>query len=547
MTQAYGQGQLAVARVRVDSRSGGVRLAHDQPPLPLASPRRSHALMEAIRRRFPGFPHSDTFHAWNANQARDDPDRFLTTRLFSDINRGHTPTPRHVSALAAAAGWTFEQVCLELGVDLARVPRLQAALGVDLTHVDVDRYAFSEGRELPSVVAPAAQLEVNAPLHDLVLDWMQAPADIWPPDERYVIGRIGRNDNIAFPRLPSGAAVLIDRTRTQPHDDGGFYAVEHPNGFSVARVATRGGLITLFSERSDFYPSLEYPLDQVLVHGRVAAVAGRIDRMKPPTAMHLSRLREEQRPILTPARTGEMSTSTLLRELVLRRSLTRSRFERKVRQLRRLAGRQFKLSRSHMSGLMQHDDLAPRLGTLYALSAILLLRPRDLLAAYGVQIAAPESDPPSPDQPSGARIARVQQHEAIKRLQQEGWDLPWLCSLLRPRGASMRAYYLGDPGTYLSPLITSQAFLIVNTRQRHVITRLYGRPVSELSDWMRPMYLLQTTTQRKYVCGYVDEEGDVLHVVPHTDGPTRRVLSLKTPEEAVVVGRVTHVATLLGA
>ncbi len=530
-------------------------LSNDQTPNPLASPRRSHALMEAIRRRFPGFPHSEAFHAWNVEQARDDPDRFLTTRLFSDINRGHTPTPRHVSALAAATGWTFEQVCLELGVDLAQVPRLQAALGIDHTHVDVDRYAFSEARELPSVLAPGAQHDVNAPLNELVLDWTRAQPDLWKPDDRYVLGRIGRNDNIAYPRLPSGAAVLIDRERTQPADDGGFYVVEHPNGCSVARVAMRNGLISIFSERRELYPPLEYPIEQVQVFGRVTAFAGRIDRMTPPSPINLSRLLGEQRPLLTPSRRREMSTSALLRELVLRRNLTRSRFERKVRQLKRLAGRQFKLSRSHMSGLMQHDDLAPRLGTLYALSAILLLRPRDLLAAYGVQISANEGDQPrggaarqaQQRADTAARLKNVQSHEVIKRLQQDGWDLPWLCSLPRPTSDSQRIYYLGDPGPYLAPLITSPAFIIVNRRQRHVITRLYGRPVSDLTDWMRPIYLLQTTSQRRYLCGYVDDHGDELHVVPHPDGPTRRVLVLKQPEEAVVVGRVTHVAGLLGA
>jgi hypothetical protein len=208
-----------------------------------------------------------------------------------------------------------------------------------------------------------------------------------------------------------------------------------------------------------------------------------------------------------------------------------------------------------MSGLMQHDDLAPRLGTLYALAAILLLRPRDLLAAYGVQIAANDGDQPrggaarqaQQRADAAARLKNVQSHEVIRRLQQDGWDLPWLCSLPRPTSDSQRIYYLGDPGPYLAPLITSPAFIIVNRRQRHVITRLYGRPVSDLTDWMRPIYLLQTTSQRRYLCGYVDDHGDELHVVPHPDGPTRRVLILKQPEEAVVVGRVTHVAGLLGA
>src|SRR5262249_40828995 len=131
MTEAYGQGPHLDARL--SSRPADVSVAHEHTGLPPTAPgsARSATLIAAMRRRFPGYPHSPAFDAWNLQQAQDDKRRFLTSRLFSDINRGHTPTPHHVSALAAATGWTFAQVSLTLGVDFARIPQLQAAMGID--------------------------------------------------------------------------------------------------------------------------------------------------------------------------------------------------------------------------------------------------------------------------------------------------------------------------------------------------------------------------------------------------------------------------------
>ncbi len=549
MTEAYGQG--ASPERRVDPRTVTVCLARDTFTHPSA-PGRSATLVAAMRRRFPGYPHSPAFDAWNAQQAQEDRRRFLTSRLFSDINRGHTPTPHHVSALAAATGWTFEHVSLALGVDFARLPRLHAAMGIDRTHVDEDRVAFSGPRHLPVELAPIAQPELNALLNELVNDWALADAAQWAPADRYVMGRIGRDDNLAYPRLPSGAAVLIDRTRAQPTaDPSGYFAIEHPNGCSCSRATLAHDRLTLLSERRDLFPALEYPTAQVRVHGRVTAFAGRIDRMRTPTGLVLSRLNQEQRPLFDRAARREQSIQALLRELVLRYGLTRSRFERKVRILRRLAGKPFKLSRSHMSGLMENDRLAPRLSTLYALAAMLLLDPLELLRAYGVRVGPTSfgstslTTAPHEVADLASRVARVRSHDAIEQLRRAGWDFSWLCALPRPTGRSQRIYYLGDPGPQLAPLVTTQAFVLVNRRQRRVLTRLYGEPVADLADWMRPIYLLQTNTPRRYLAGYVEDHGPVLDLVPHPDGPSRRVLRFHYPSEAVIVGRVTHVATLV--
>jgi len=70
--------------------------------------------------------------------------------------------------------------------------------------------------------------------------------------------------------------------------------------------------------------------------------------------------------------------------------------------------------------------------------------------------------------------------------------------------------------------------------------------VAALTDWMRPLYLLQTdSARRRYLCGYVEEHGDALHVIPHPDAPSQRVVKFRRSEQAIIVGRVTHVATLI--
>jgi hypothetical protein len=509
-------------------------------------------LIAAMRRRFPGYPHSPAFDAWNTQQAQDDKRRFLTSRLFSDINRGHTPTPHHVSALAAATGWTFAEVSLTLGVDFARIPQLQAVMGIDRTHVDEDGVAFSAPRDLPAELVPGIAPELSAPLNELVNDWVRADGHQWTPEDRYLLGRIGREDNLAYPRLPSGATVLIDKTRTQlDPQPNGYFAIDHPNGCSFSQATLERDTVTLLSERRDLFPAVEHAFGEVRVHGRVVAFAGRIDRMKPAAGTMLSRLAQDRLPLLDRTKRGTLSIQTLLRELVARYGLTRSRFERKVHILRRLAGKQFKISRSHMSGLMDNDKLAPRLSTLYALAAMLLLDPLELLRAYGVPVG-PASftsgyQPPALDGPAdpASRIGRVRTHPTVDALRQAGWDLSWLCALPRPQGRSQRLYYLGDPGTQLSPLITTQAFLVVNHWQRRVLTHAYGQPVANLTDWMRPIYLLQTSGPRRYVAAYVEDRGSMLDLIPHPDGPSRRVQRLRHPEEAVIVGRITHIATLV--
>jgi hypothetical protein len=68
--------------------------------------------------------------------------------------------------------------------------------------------------------------------------------------------------------------------------------------------------------------------------------------------------------------------------------------------------------------------------------------------------------------------------------------------------------------------------------------------VARGSDWERPFYFLQTNDRPGGFCAYCEIEEDTLHVIPHPRGARRTVEHLPR-REAAVLGRVTHVATLL--
>jgi hypothetical protein len=514
------------------------------------TPGRSRHLHDAIRERFPNFRE---FDAWNERHATRDSRFLITAQLFIDIDRGHTPTLHHLYALASASGWPLERVCREFDVDFCELPRLHGALGRDRTELRLRRTAFSEVIEIPMDLAPGARPNDPVPLRDLVAGWSRFSGDVWPLDSRYLTAQIGLSDNLAFPRLPSGAEVLVDCAVTRPHEAPGYYAVQHPNGFSCCQVVIDHGMkISLLSESREVFPRLDYALRDVRIRGRVAAIAGRVDRLITPRPVNLNDLLDEQRALLDPDRFRDLSSPAMLRDLWARRRLTFSQFEEKVRRLRLLAGSRFRIGRGHMHDLMQADatsqDSVPRLETFFALAAIFLLDPVDLLRGYNMP---PDSLPLTANE-DAARVTRATQlidraraHRLVEHLERRGWALPWLLSMFHRIPASWRAYYLGDAAVTLSPLVGPDSFVIVNTRQRRVLTTVHGRPISSLRDWMRPVYLLQTNTRRRYVCGYCEMQGEMLHVIPHPEAPSQRVLRFRCPEQAIVIGRVTHVATLL--
>lgn len=522
------------------------------------SPRRAARLMEAVRRRLPD---DRDFEAQNERFAASDPRLALQSQVFLDIDRGHTPTLHHLCALAAASGWSFEAVCREIEVDFAQLPRLQGSLGRDRTWVDRSGQSFSGSLTLPADIdsEPGARHRRASLLGNLVPGWHRYRHPRLFADGRYLTAQIGRRDNLAYPRLPSGAAVLVDPRRQMLRDDAHYYVVEHPNGVSCARASLHAGELSLLSEDRDRYPRLDFAVSEVRLVGRAVAFAGRVDRLEPPAPVNLGDLIDVRRPLLTANRTQEMSSPALLRDLWARRGLSFRQFERKARMLRRLTGatgtsdrgRRFSIGRGYMHDLLQADassDSVPRLETLFALSAIFLKEPATLLRGYGVPIERTPSDSEQTDvesSPVHGRLAELASHPLGVALRAQGWDLTWLLDLKARVATRERVFHLPEPGSHISSLLLPDAFVVVNPRQRRILTAVGGRPVETLRDWERPLYLLHTDSRHGYVCGYIEQQGDRLHVIPHPDAPSQRVRTYRQPDQAVVLGRISHVATLL--
>lgn len=512
---------------------------------------RARRLQDAIRDRFHIDRTDEEFDAWNEQQAARDVRLALQlTQIFVDIDRGHTPTPHHVSALAAAAGWSFERVCRALDIDFALLPRLHAMLGAERTFVERSGYAVASTVVMPTDLVPGVTRR-SMSLTELVVDWAKPALADWADTSHRLSGQIGRVDNLAYPRLPSGAAVLIDGANTTV-DGEGYYAVQHPNGFSCARVAIDQGELSLLSEDRERYPRLDFPLTDVRVLGRVRAFAGRIDRLQPPAPVNLGDLIDIRRPLIDPARLREISSPALLRDIWARRGLSFSQFERKVRLLRSLMGRRFTIGRGHMHDLMQADatsqDSVPRVETQFALAAIFLLSPHDLFRGYGLPVddlPLATSDEALNNERVRAHAERLRQHPLVAHLEERGWDLAWLLSLYRRPAPGGRLFYLDDISPGMTPLLKPSAFISVNLKQRRIVTTVRGRPVETLRDWERPIYLLQTSGRHRFVCGYCELRGETIVVVPHPDAPSQRVQRFRHPDQAIVLGRVTHVATLM--
>lgn len=512
-------------------------------------PGRARALRDALRERFPT---EQDFTAWNDAQSARDPRLALQPQqIFVDIERAHVPTLHHAYALAAATGWTFERVCLAFGIDFAALPRVHTALGADRTHVDLTGYGFNGSLVMPTDLAPGITRSTT-PLTDLVFGWARQPGGAWAGTEHRLTGQIGKADNLAYPRLPSGAIILIDPSVTAATDQNRYYLVQHPNGFSCARTTVEHGTLSLLSEDRNRYPRLDFALKDVRVLGHVVAFGGRIDRLQPPAPVNLGDLVDIRRPLIDAERIRDMSSPAMLRDIWARRGLTFSQFQRKVRVLRRLAGARFTIGRGHMHDLMQADaaaqDSVPHLDTVFALAAIFLLNPKDLLRGYNLPVD--EQPLRAGDDAAAAERARqladrLRAHPMVAYLLQRGWDLPWLLSLYRGASLASRLFYMADISAGLTPLLKPDAFVSVNVKQRRIVSTVKDRPVDTLRDWERPIYLLQTNSRHKFIAGYCEMRGDTITVVPHPDAPSQRALRFRCPDQAIVVGRITHVTTLM--
>jgi len=506
-------------------------------------------LQEAFRRRFHD---SKETEAWMREFSKEDQRLHITPiQLFADIDRGHTPTLPHLAALAAATGLPFRRVCQELGVDFNLLPLLHQALGADRTRLALaDETSRSRLIDLPRELAPGDGPQETQPIYDFATAW--TPQDISALSEwqrvRRAIAYIGRLDNIAHPRLPARASLLIDTSDTRIADRHSFYFVEHPNGYSACRVHLEGESCSLISEDRDRHPRLDFHVRDVRVLGRVLGFSGRIDRLEAPPASVTRELWTRRRSLSERVSVADASPPAMLREMWARQHLTYERFSRRVKKLNHFVSRKFSIARGHIHDLMHDDATAsetlPRVDSLFVLAAIFLLDERDLLRGFNIHVDAGVASEDERKQ-ANETFSNTLSHAFVLRLLDRGWDLPWLVSTA-PRATPLRRiFYYRQSTPVMAPLLRGEAFITVNVKQRRIAATVNGRPVEELRDWERPIYLLLTATRHRYLCGYCSMEDNMLTIHPHPDAPVQRPIRLRHPDQAIVIGRVTRVSTLL--
>jgi hypothetical protein len=142
-------------------------------------------------------------------------------------------------------------------------------------------------------------------------------------------------------------------------------------------------------------------------------------------------------------------------------------------------------------------------------------------------------------------VTQLHHHEFGAYLEGLGWDLPWLCALFSHVDKS-RVYHLGQLHPGWSPLLRRGCFIVVDPK-RTSVPRARGRDEATAArrDWERPLYLLEIPSRPHLLCGYCERDGSTIRVIPHPEDPERTVREYTLDVDVQMIGRVTHVATLL--
>jgi hypothetical protein len=519
--------------------------------------RRGARLRDAILARYGTEEHFIT----TVNRLVDhDPERTITSDLMYSLTHDPDRWPNllRLETLAAAAGWTMEQLVAELGTgegrerqtDFADLPRLRRLLRANLTRIEPGPLpAVAAEIRVPLTLTALAEPWVTSALQALVVRGPLQPlrgVARASPNGR-LSARVGDLENAAYPKIPPRALLRVDRGDTDLGRER-YSLIEHPNGLSCCCAEAQGGKVILLPEPGSGYPRLEFSRHEVTVHGHIVAMAGQVGRRSPPMVWTPDAAQMNRQPDPN-GRYGTVPhpAKTMVRAAWRRRGRSYGEHDRGARRRQRLLGKNGKQPRSTLRPYVEDSDKPPPrpdFETLFGLSAAFDLDYQQLLQAFGLSPGVFEPRVPDAAETPSPAIAQLRGHAFGAYLEELGWDLPWLCALSALADKS-RVYHLGQLHPGWSPLLKRGCFVVVN-HKRQTVPRL-SRHAGETArrDWERPMFLLETPSRPHLLCGYCEQEGDVLHVLPHPDETTQAARQFQLDVDVEVIGQVTHVATLL--
>lgn len=514
------------------------------------------------------FPRSATELRVTLN--RGAPDEFTRTVTRDTVralgsDAAGWPDLRSIEAYAVKAGWTFEQAVADLGADkpprlrrdFADLPAHRALLRSNLTSIEPGPLPTLRGTHIQIPIAMGQAVPyVTGPLQSLIFPGRResvAALARASPRSRFT-ARVGDCENAAYPRLPARALVRVDRLQTAV-SPARLFLLQYPRGLICCGAEAQGGHIVIVPDPGSGSQAERFPREAVQVLGRATAMAARVGQRLPPVPPGVTSLGEAQAASSTrsshPAKV--MLIDNWRRHAHSYGAHARDERRRAALVLGGKRGQAIGTLHSYLRESDAHVPM-PNFETFYRLAAGLDVDYQALLRAFGISpaVLADRGPADGADEPLAA-ITRLRTHPFGAYLEGLGWDLPWLCALLA-QVEEGTIYHLGALFPGWGPLLKPGAFIVVDERRRRIPrapVRANGAATSgrarvlERRDWERPMFLLSTSAGPHFLCGYCERRGDSIRAVPHPGDDADASREFRIDEEVRVLGRVTHVATLL--
>jgi transcriptional regulator with XRE-family HTH domain len=477
---------------------------------------------------------------------------FLRGLINNLRNERSRPSPRVLMELTRhvplATGGAFKLI----GYRLEKIRELDFLLNGHRTRI-VESYPFYRDREvdLPGTFSERPTFERNAFVSELVLRWqrqipiraLQGPD--WQRDGTFHV-QIGVEESLALSGMPPGSVVSVEplspAEQANP-DVKGMYCLQFGNGYRCSRCMVSGNKLVLLPHNGAYTGPYEflYPRD-VRIAGRVRGFA---------VNLPLRQMRWPEGPrhhssggLALPWE--QLSFDELLRSERMRFGLTESDLDRANEIFEALLG--VTISRRTLRRYERGRDGLPHTGVLLALTVFHAVRFRDVLGA--LRLWKDEADRYSlttwlkaqslEDLPSMLRTANVPQpYDSWQIFLSEWGEWPALLSVALPRMEQLQHRLLrigrNDVFNGLFPLIRPGAVALLEELEHLPISAGDNKK----QDWDRPMYAIRHN--RDVLCGYIENDGKRLTLIPHPRSSARRISFLH--HQITVAGRFAAVAS----
>jgi hypothetical protein len=479
---------------------------------------------------------------------------FLRGLINNLRNERSRPSSRVLMELtqrvSLATGGAFKLV----GYRLEKMRELDFLLNGHRTRL-VESYPFyrDRGIDLPAALSERAAFERSAFVSELVQRWQrQIPIRVlherdWRRDRTFHV-QIGAEDGVALSGMPPGAVASVEpissAERASPDADA-MYCIQFRNGYRCSRCVIEGNKLILLPDNGTYVGPYEFLYPQeARITGRVRGFAVSL----PPQQIRWPEIPRSSTsgPLVLPWE--HSSFHDLLRAKRMRFGLTGGDLDRANEIFDSVLG--VTISRRTLRRYEGGSDGMPHTNLLLALTLFHAARFCDVLES--LRLWKDETARYSlttwlrakalSDLPSMLRAATVPEpYDRWKVVLSEWGEWPSLLSMAFPRMEQLQHRLLrinrNDIFNGLDPLIRPGAVALLEELEQPP----NSQGDSKKQAWERPIYAIRYKSD--VLCGYVENDGKRLTLIPHPKSSARRVSFLH--HQIIVAGRFMAIASPL--